>query len=267
MRAQEQVWWGGAPYRARWTMPPALSPITRQPLPPATTANRSFYAIDVGKVLHFAMYDTESVLDVSDVSSANVAWLKGDLGVAILGGAKWVIAGGHRPLCACVKRPLPFSCAPSLCLTPHPSYTTHTLHATLPTDCTNGGYKSSNKDCKGMAEILRTQVEAVFAPVDMVLGAHMHGYERTLPILNGTAVTSNATAAPVYIVNGAGGNREGNDDPKGDAPWSAPGAHSGSFGYGLMTIVSAPGAGKSTLEYQFVESATGKVLDSVTLSK
>ena len=118
-----------------------------------------------------------------------------------------------------------------------------------------------------MSEILRTQVEALFTPVDLVLGSHMHGYERTLPILNGTAVTSNATAAPVYIVNGAGGNREGNEDPKGDAPWSAPGAHSGSFGYGLMTIVSGAGAGESMLEYQFVESATGTVLDVVTLRK
>ncbi len=117
-----------------------------------------------------------------------------------------------------------------------------------------------------MADILRAQVEKTLAGVDLVLGSHMHGYERTLPVYNGTVVTGNATITPIYIVNGAGGNREGNDDPRGDAPWSAPGAHSGSFGYGIMTLV-AGGKGASSLEYKFVESATGKVLDSVTLSK
>ena len=97
----EQVWWGGAPFRHRWTMPPALNPLTREPLPDATTANRSFYSIDFpNKVLHFAMYDTESVLDVSDVSANNVQWLKEDLGLAKTFGASWIIAGGHRPLCA-----------------------------------------------------------------------------------------------------------------------------------------------------------------------
>ena len=217
-------------------MPPALSPVTRQPLPAATTANRSFYALDLGAhALHFAMFDTESVLDVSDVSAANVAWLQEDLAVARVGGAKWLVTGGHRPLF-----------------------------------CTNGGYGSGNKDCKGMAEVLRKQVEPTFAGVDLVLGSHMHGYERTAAIRNGTAVPSNGTAstgAPVYIVNGAGGNREGNDNPKGDAPWSAPGAHSGSFGYGLLTIVAAAAPGASSLQYQFVESATGAVLDSMTLTK
>ena len=236
-RAQEQVWWGGAPFRARWTMPPALNPLTRQPLPAATTANRSFYGLAIGApgALHFAMFDTESVLDVSDVSAANVAWLKEELAVAAAGGAKWLVTGGHRPLY-----------------------------------CTNGGFNGGNKDCKGMSETLRAQVEATFAGVDLVLGSHMHGYERTRPIKAGAALPGNGTnavGAPVYIVNGAGGNREGNEDPKGDAPWSAPGAHSGAFGYGLLTIAASAAPGASSLQYQFVESATGRVLDALTLTK
>jgi len=216
-------------------MPAALNPITRTPLPPATTANRSFYSLDFGKALHFAMFDTESVLDVSDVSGANVAWLKEDLGVAAVGGSKWLLAGGHRPLF-----------------------------------CTNGGYGSSNKDCHGMAKILQAQVQDVFAGVDVVLGSHMHGYERTQAIRNGTAVPSNGTAstgAPVYIVNGAGGNREGNDNPKGDAPWSFPGAHFGQIGYGLMTLVAGQAAGASSLVYQFIDSTNGTVLDTLTITK
>jgi len=88
------------------------------------------------------MFDTESVLDVADVSANNSAWLVEDLGAAALGGRKWLIATAHRPLY-----------------------------------CTNGGYKSSNKDCKGMADILRAQVEHIFSAVDLVLASHMHGYE------------------------------------------------------------------------------------------
>jgi hypothetical protein len=197
----EQVWWGGAPYRARWTMPPALNASTGAPLPPAVVANRSFYSLSLGQqALLFAMIDTESVLDVSDVSAANVAWLREVLAAPAAAPA-WRVVLGHRPLY-----------------------------------CTNGGFGSNNKDCNPMAAVLRKQVEDTFKAggVHLCLTSHMHGFERSLPVFNGV-VTPGAT---VHIVNGAGGNREGNDNPRGNAPWSAPGAHSGAFGFGLMTIAA-----------------------------
>ena len=219
----EQVWWGGAPYRARWTMPPALNASTGAPLPPALIANRSFYALPLGQSFFFAMIDTESVLDVSDVSPANAAWLREALASPTAAPA-WRVVLGHRPFY-----------------------------------CTNGGYKSSNKDCNAMADVLRGQVEDLLrnGGVQLELSSHMHGYERSLPVYKG-AVTPGAT---VHIVNGAGGNREGNDNPRGDAPWSAPGAHSGAFGYGLLTI--AP----KSLRYDFVLSSNNTVFDTVTLTR
>lgn len=200
-------------------MPPALNATTGVPLPPSAVANRSFYSHALGPSL-FAMLDTESVLDVSDVSAVNVDWLRGTLAAAA---GPWRVVLGHRPLY-----------------------------------CTNGGYGSSNKDCNAMAKVLQGQVEGVLlaGKVDLFLASHMHGYERSQPVAKGRVTPG----APVHIVNGAGGNREGNDNPKGDAPWSAPGAHTGAFGYGLMTITPA------SLQYQFV-LPNGTVFDSVTLTK
>ena len=98
--------------------------------------------------------------------------------------------------------------------------------------------------------------------------SHMHGYERTEAVLgskvvalaaNGTTYT--APGAPVYIVNGAGGNREGNDNPKGDAPWSAPGAHFGDIGFGLLSVTT------TQMTYTFVNSTSGDVLDTAVWLK
>ena len=46
--------------------------------------------------------------------------------------------------------------------------------------------------------------------VDVVIQAHQHDYERTLPVNNLTAAGSDYQnpRAPVYVVNGAAGNRE-----------------------------------------------------------
>jgi hypothetical protein len=52
----------GAPFRARWTMPPALNATTGVPLPPSAVANRSFYSHALGPSL-FAMLDTGINLD------------------------------------------------------------------------------------------------------------------------------------------------------------------------------------------------------------
>ena len=200
-------------------------------------ANRTYYSFDVTPSVHFVMLDTESILDTSDISPAEAAWLAGDLAAAA--GATWRLAAGHRPLY-----------------------------------CTNGGYGSSNKDCGGFAANLRAQAEAVLSRghVDLVTTAHMHGYERTQPVLDGK-VTPAAAGGIVYIVNGAGGNRESNDDPRGNAPWSAPTAappaqtHTATIGYGIMTIVAGAAPGASSLKYEFYESATGVLIDSMTLAK
>ena len=204
-------------------MPPALNATTGAPLPTAAVATRSFYALPLGRAFFFAMIDTESALDVSDVSAANVAWLKEALASPAAAPA-WRVVLGHRPLY-----------------------------------CTNGGFNSSNKDCSTMAAVLQKQVEGTLNSGGVQLGlfSHMHGYERTQPVFKGQ-VTPGAT---VHIVNGAGGNREGNDDPRGNAPWSAAGAHTGAFGYGIITVT------ETQLQYAFTFSANGTVFDTLLLSK
>jgi hypothetical protein len=171
------------------------------------------------------------------VDAAQAAWLAADVAAARAGAANatWVIAGAHRPLY-----------------------------------CTNGGGKDT--DCGTYAPLLRSQIEAAFdaAAVDLVLAAHMHGWERTWPVRAGVPAGANFSAptAPVYVVNGAAGNREGNEDPSGNAAWSVPGAHSGDIGYGVITVVAAPGVpGASSLRYDFVRAVDGTVLDTFTITK
>ncbi len=64
--------------------------------------------------------------------------------------------------------------------------------------------------------------------------------------------------APVYVVNGAGGNREGNDLPHGQ-DWTA--FRSAEVGFGLISI-----SGPSSLTYDFV-AANGTSLWSFTITK
>ncbi len=72
-----------------------------------------------------------------------------------------------------------------------------------------------------------------------------HSYERSLPVYRGyPTAQSNASffspAAPIYIVNGAAGNREGNGGPpsciRGTFAWcsKSQGAQSGVIGYGRV---------------------------------
>jgi acid phosphatase type 7 len=212
-------------------------PLARDPVTGALSANNgSYFSLDIGPSLHLTTFNTETALDTADVDTNQTLWLLGDLGLARAGDANrtWVLAGAHRPLY-----------------------------------CTNDGGKGS--DCGTFASLLRSQVEGVFAQTktDMVFAAHMHGFERTYPVNNGTVVGTNFTnpGAPVYVVNGAAGNREGNENPNGNMPWSVPGAHYGDIGFGLMTLVGGGPAGSNSLTYEFVRSADGAVLDTVVLGK
>jgi len=108
--------------------------------------------------------------------------------------------------------------------------------------------------------------------VDLFLSGHNHQFERSHPMYKGKAVTrgeklGNNTVyrnpgAPVFIVNGAAGNREGNDPswlPEWLVKWRA--AHSTHFhmGYGRIQ------ATRSQLDWEYVDATSGKVTDSFTL--
>jgi len=131
--------------------------------------------------------------------------------------------------------------------------------------CTDGG---NSVQCGSMAQNLRGLVEDTFlsAGVDVVVAAHEHGYERTFRVAHG-AVTSKSyegAGAPVYIVNGAAGNREGNEKPRGDQPWSA--FQDGSVGFSTLAITSAPAAA-GMLRWQHFNSVGPAVIDDWNITK
>ena len=193
------------------------------------------YSLNLGP-LHLVSFNTETPDDTGSIDAPEVAWLDADLAKANASRAAtpWLVAGAHRPLY-----------------------------------CTNGG--KTDKDCVGFAGVMRGQAEAVLARhgVDLVLGAHMHGYERTQAVLAGKVVTAAtngsttyvAAGAPVYIVNGAGGNREGNENPSGAEAWSVPGAHTGAIGFGVLSVTF------DRMDYAFVVASDGSVFDSAVWLK
>ena len=97
--------------------------------------------------------------------------------------------------------------------------------------------------------------------VDVVLVGHFHTYERTKPVYNYTVTEG----APVYLLQGSSGNREGNDGDYDDMElpdWAAS-AHN-NIGYGILTQ-SADG---SQLKWSFYESAgDNQMLDTMTMTK
>ena len=187
--------------------------------------HRMFYSFDFGGV-HFTQMNTETITDTANMDQQQVDWLASDLAGRDKK-TKFTIATGHRPFY-----------------------------------CTNGG--SKDKDCVLFTKVLRREAEQVLIAhhVDLVITAHMHGYERTWPVADGEPTAHNYAlpSSPAYVVNGAGGNRESNNNPNANQPWSA-GNHTASVGYARITITGA------SLLFEFVVSANRSVFDSFIIQK
>ena len=65
---------------------------------------------------------------------------------------------------------------------------------------------------------------------------------------------------PVYIITGAAGNIEGLSRKQGSEPWSV--KVLSDYGLGVLHV-----QGREQLTWEFIESATGNVLDTMTLNK
>lgn len=133
-----------------------------------------FYSFDYG-LFHFIALDTESVMDVPLLTQKQLDWVIQDLQKANANrkNRPWIVVYGHRPFY-----------------------------------CSNPGI-----DCGQYAQYLRDKLEDAFIKydVDVVFSAHKHCYERNLPVYKGQLMGQNYYHAktPVYLVNGAGSNREG----------------------------------------------------------
>lgn len=115
--------------------------------------------------------------------------------------------------------------------------------------------------CDKDASKLRNQIEDTLSKskVDFCVSGHVHAYQRTQPVYQ----TKVSQGAPVYIMQGASGNHEGNKGPYSPSQpdWIANSQND--VGYGLLSV---SGDGK-TADWQFIRSSDGTVLDKATYSK
>ena len=134
---------------------------------------------------------------------------------------------------------------------------------------------STSTECTVNAPHLRGQVEGLYRELGVaaVMVGHIHNYQRTFPVADAHVVGTSYdnASAPMYLVNGGPGNREGNPPFKpGSIPaWGAFRTIERSF----MTydIVAADGEAASTkkvtLHAKLLRSTTGAVIDAFNLTK
>jgi predicted MPP superfamily phosphohydrolase len=191
-----------------------------------------YYSLDVGAV-HLLSVSTESMLDKSYVSDKQKRWIEADLAAAQSANTSWRVVYGHRPL-----------------------YCGQTHGSDIP---------------RG-PKYLRKRLEATYigAGVDLVLQGHVHDYQRTYPVANGVPTSTNYSrpSAPVYVVNGAAGNRERNDRSGGGFPWEPPAnpatgevPYSSAISFGVVTLRTG-----SLLWEQFF-SVNGTRFDHFSITK
>jgi len=186
-----------------------------------------FYSFNYGPI-HWVSLDTESILDVAQMTDKQLLWLENDLKSVDRTKYPWLIVFAHRPL-YCSEEPT-----------------------------------SLNPDCTGFAEYLRERLENLLVKykVDLVFTAHRHNYERMWPVYNSQPVkTYNNPGLPVYIVNGAAGNREGLEPLNDVNPPSYSAARVVDFGYAVLKIFNS-----TVLTHDFYLSRTDVRTDSFTLT-
>jgi len=183
-----------------------------------------YYSFNYGHT-HLLAIDSEGSLDLPFISETQQKWIEQDLIQANKNRNKfpWIIVYFHRPLYC------------------------------------SGDYGN----CVLFAETLRLMVEEVLYEqrVDLVFTAHRHDYERYHPTFAGK-VFGNDTypQAPIYIVNGAGGNREGLQGFDGKIP-DICAFRVQAYGYNILKI------SKNELNLKFFGSDNNQMLDQLTIKK
>jgi len=183
-----------------------------------------YYSWNYGNI-HFIALDTESILDIAYISPKQATWITHDLQTVDRSQYPWVIVYGHRP----------FYCT------------------------------DTDIDCHDMADELRNDLEDVFYKynVNLVLEAHKHNYQRMWPTYRGVSVHSyDNPQVPVYILNGAGGNREGIEKNPTTPYQSYTVNYIPTFGYGIITVYN-----DTVLDYNYYGSDNGNLLDHVTITR
>lgn len=186
-----------------------------------------YYRQQIGTA-HFVMLDSETAFDTADIDKDQVQWAT-DVMNAFPKSTQlpWLVVAQHRPLY-----------------------------------CTEHGLQ-----CGLFSDILKMQVEGLYneKKVDTVLSGHIHTHFVTWPIAQGGVVTQRnykEPTAPVYVVHGNAGNREGNGSPKPE-PWLNEGYST--IGFTVLEFNSV--GNQHTLTISGYASATGQQLDQIVIEK
>ena len=165
------------------------------------SGDNMFYSWNSGRA-HFVSGSSESAIDTANFSDEYLNWLEKDVAAVDRDTYPFVINFYHRPM-----------------------------------------YCSNSDQClnKG-GQLLRQQGEELmnYLKINLVLNGHVHSYERTFPVFNWSATQLDYTepSSTVHIVQGASGNREGNDGfPTVLPEWSA--GRASEVGFGLLTIAGS----------------------------
>lgn len=199
-------------------------------MPLAEDRQNMYYSLNIG-ALHLIAVDTESIIDTAYMSKTQLEWLKLDLQAVNRQTQPWLLSMGHRPIY-----------------------------------CSN----HNRRDCNStFSHFLQEAMEDLLYQfkVDLHFQSHVHNYERTWPMYRDAPTSTNysSPSAPVYVVNGAGGNREGNSMPPGNLPWTPQPSgnnHPQARDIGFSLVVFQ---GRSMRFRQF--AANNTLLDDWTLSK
>eukprot|EP00035_Acanthoeca_spectabilis_P036634 m.40761 g.40761 ORF g.40761 m.40761 type:complete len:281 (-) comp8126_c0_seq2:25-867(-) len=186
--------------------------------------NNLFHSFDVGGV-HFAAFSTEH--DFSP-TSAQVQWLAQDLGRVDRSVTPWVVVFGHKALY-----------------------------------CSTDDYY----DCEVNGPLhIAPSIEPLLHQhrVDLYLTGHVHNYERTYPVFNGTVTAKSYanTTATVHVVVGMAGCDEGltpgfvSPSP----PWSV--KREAQLGYASLEFASP-----TEMTFNYLLSNTGAVADTFTITR
>ena len=190
------------------------------------SGDNMFFSWNLGYT-HFIALNSETAVDTANFAQDEIEWVQQNLAAVDRSKTPWIVAHFHRPM-----------------------------------------YCSSDHACGDRdAEKLKEQMEDVFKEygVDLVLSGHVHAYQRSFPVYKNevTTMSYDSPDAPVYVMQGASGNREGNKgsypDPSELPDWSA--STSVEIGYGVMSISA------TELSWEFHSSATAEVLDQFVITK
>lgn len=199
-----------------------------QPWTGAANLSRFYYSFDYGPV-HFIVYSTDGGHEIGS-GSEQYNFIVADLAKVNTRRSitPWVVAMTHHPMyCSAL---------------------------------------TNYERCHPQATAFRKQIEQVLyeGKVDVHISGHNHMMERSYPVYQGkvTSKSLHNADAPVYLVNGAGGNVEGNA-----VIWELDvahrAAHSKTFhkGYARMHVNS------THFEWDYVDASGNTIIDNVVLSK